>query len=72
MLFIDEQLGHAAHYSADLVLNQNAFADEGLYPRRDASTRLLLGPRFALLRHEFVEWRGWEREIPPAQPDGFS
>jgi|HubBroStandDraft_6_1064221.scaffolds.fasta_scaffold157942_1 UDP-2,4-diacetamido-2,4,6-trideoxy-beta-L-altropyranose hydrolase len=63
VLFIDDN-GHAAPYSADLVLNQNAYADEALYPRRDASTRLLLGPRFALLRHEFVEWRGWEREIP--------
>jgi UDP-2,4-diacetamido-2,4,6-trideoxy-beta-L-altropyranose hydrolase len=63
VLFIDDN-GHAGHYSADLVLNQNAHANEALYPSRDASTRLLLGPRFAMLRREFNEWRGWQREIP--------
>jgi UDP-2,4-diacetamido-2,4,6-trideoxy-beta-L-altropyranose hydrolase len=63
VLFIDDN-GHAEHYSADLVLNQNAHANEGFYPSRDASTRLLLGPRFAMLRREFTEWRGWNREIP--------
>jgi UDP-2,4-diacetamido-2,4,6-trideoxy-beta-L-altropyranose hydrolase len=63
VLFIDDY-GHARHYSADLVLNQNAHAREAFYPSRDASTRLLLGPRFAMLRHEFTSWRGWKREIP--------
>jgi UDP-2,4-diacetamido-2,4,6-trideoxy-beta-L-altropyranose hydrolase len=63
VLFIDDN-GHAGHYSADLVLNQNAHASEAFYPSRDASTRLLLGPRFAMLRREFAEWRGWKREIP--------
>ncbi|HLM79593.1 MAG TPA: UDP-2,4-diacetamido-2,4,6-trideoxy-beta-L-altropyranose hydrolase [Terriglobales bacterium] len=63
VLFIDDN-GHAGHYSADLVLNQNAHAREDFYPRRDASTRLLLGPRFAMLRREFTSWRGWNREIP--------
>jgi UDP-2,4-diacetamido-2,4,6-trideoxy-beta-L-altropyranose hydrolase len=63
VLFIDDN-GHAGHYSADLVLNQNAHANEAFYPSRDASTRLLLGPRFAMLRREFTEWRGWNRDIP--------
>src|SRR5712692_1901785 len=63
VLFIDDN-GLAAHYSADLVLNQNAHAREAFYPSRDASTRLLLGPRFAMLRREFTAWRGWKREIP--------
>ena len=63
VLFVDDN-GHAAHYSADLVLNQNAHASETLYPSRDASTRLLLGPRYAMLRREFTKWRGWTREIP--------
>ena len=62
VLFIDDN-GHAGHYSADLVLNQNAHAREDFYPRRDASTQLLLGPRFAMLRREFTSWRGWNREI---------
>jgi UDP-2,4-diacetamido-2,4,6-trideoxy-beta-L-altropyranose hydrolase len=63
VLFIDDN-GHAGHYSADLVLNQNVHAREACYPSRDASTRLLLGPRFAMLRREFTSWRGWNREIP--------
>ena len=63
VLFIDDN-GHAGHYSADLVLNQNAHANEARYSNRDASTRLLLGPRFAMLRREFTEWREWNREIP--------
>jgi UDP-2,4-diacetamido-2,4,6-trideoxy-beta-L-altropyranose hydrolase len=61
VLFIDDN-GHAGHYSADLVLNQNAHANDGFYPSRDASTRLLLGPRFAMLRREFTSWREWKRE----------
>jgi UDP-2,4-diacetamido-2,4,6-trideoxy-beta-L-altropyranose hydrolase len=63
VLFIDDN-GHAGHYSADLVLNQNAHAREAFYPSREAATRLLLGPRFAMLRREFKSWRGWNREIP--------
>jgi UDP-2,4-diacetamido-2,4,6-trideoxy-beta-L-altropyranose hydrolase len=63
VLFIDDN-GHAIHYSADLVLNQNAHASENFYPNREAYTRLLLGPRFALLRREFASWRKWKREIP--------
>jgi UDP-2,4-diacetamido-2,4,6-trideoxy-beta-L-altropyranose hydrolase len=63
VLFIDDN-GHAGHYSADLVLNQNAHANEASYSNRDASTRMLLGPRFAMLRREFTSWREWKRETP--------
>jgi len=63
LLFIDD-IGHAEHYSADLVLNQNIHAHEGLYPNREPYTRLLLGTRYVLLRREFLKWRGWKREIP--------
>lgn len=63
VLFIDDN-GRAGRYSADLVLNQNAHAREDFYPNRDASTRLLLGPRFAMLRREFTSRRRWNREIP--------
>jgi len=63
LLFIDDN-GHAGHYSADLVLNQNIHADEDLYPNREPYTRLLLGTRYVLLRREFLKWRGWKREIP--------
>ena len=63
LLFVDDY-GHAEHYWADLVLNQNIYAHEDFYPSREAYTRLLLGTRYALLRREFFKWRGWQREIP--------
>jgi len=63
ILWIDDY-GHAAHYYADLVLNQNIFANASLYTHREPNTRLLLGTRYALLRREFKQWQGWQREIP--------
>jgi UDP-2,4-diacetamido-2,4,6-trideoxy-beta-L-altropyranose hydrolase len=65
VLFVDDN-GHAGHYAADLVLNQNVHADESLYPNREPYTRLLLGSRYAMLRREFQLWREWKRVIPPA------
>jgi UDP-2,4-diacetamido-2,4,6-trideoxy-beta-L-altropyranose hydrolase len=62
VLFLDDY-GHAASYSADLVLNQNAHASESMYATREPYTRLLLGPRYCLLRREFASWRGWKREV---------
>jgi UDP-2,4-diacetamido-2,4,6-trideoxy-beta-L-altropyranose hydrolase len=62
LLAVDDY-GHAKHYWADLVLNQNISARETLYPSREAYTRLLLGTLYALLRREFWPWRGWQREI---------
>jgi UDP-2,4-diacetamido-2,4,6-trideoxy-beta-L-altropyranose hydrolase len=64
VLFVDDN-GHAGHYCADLVLNQNVHADESLYVSREPYTQLLLGPRYALLRREFTRWRDWKREIVP-------
>jgi len=63
LLAVDDY-GHASHYSADLVLNQNIYAAESLYPSREATTRLLLGTRYALLRSEFWPWRAWQRTVP--------
>jgi UDP-2,4-diacetamido-2,4,6-trideoxy-beta-L-altropyranose hydrolase len=63
LLFIDDY-GHAEHYYADLVLNQNLSADQSLYPHRETKTQLLLGTDYALLRREFWQWRNWKREIP--------
>jgi UDP-2,4-diacetamido-2,4,6-trideoxy-beta-L-altropyranose hydrolase len=63
VLFVDDN-GHGGRYCADVVLNQNAHADESLYPNLGAATRLLLGPRFAMLRREFKSWSGWKRDIP--------
>lgn len=63
LLAIDDY-GHAGHYVADLVLNQNIYADESLYPSRAPTTELLLGTDYVLLRREFLPWKGWRRTIP--------
>ena len=63
LLTIDDN-AELDYYAADLVLNQNAHASPSLFENRSSNTRLLLGPRFALLRDEFVAYRGWSREIP--------
>jgi UDP-2,4-diacetamido-2,4,6-trideoxy-beta-L-altropyranose hydrolase len=62
ILFLDD-FGHAGHYCSDLVLNQNVSVDERVYEHREPYTRLLLGPRYCLLRREFNAWREWRREI---------
>jgi UDP-2,4-diacetamido-2,4,6-trideoxy-beta-L-altropyranose hydrolase len=64
VLFLDDY-GHAARYSADLLLNQNAYANEEMYAARETHVRRLLGPRYCLLRREFNSWRGWRRKIAP-------
>jgi UDP-2,4-diacetamido-2,4,6-trideoxy-beta-L-altropyranose hydrolase len=61
LLFLDDY-GHANGYCADLVLNYNAYASPDSYQQLGSQTRLLLGPRYVLLRREFNAWRGWKRE----------
>jgi UDP-2,4-diacetamido-2,4,6-trideoxy-beta-L-altropyranose hydrolase len=63
VLFLDDY-GHARQYSADVVLNQSVSAHSLFYSNRSEDTRLLLGPRYALLRREFGPWRDWKRTIP--------
>lgn len=63
------QFDGAARYPicADWVLNMSPTASENLYeklkPRKD--TCLLLGPRYALLRREFKQWRFPARKNRP-------
>jgi UDP-2,4-diacetamido-2,4,6-trideoxy-beta-L-altropyranose hydrolase len=64
ILFVDDY-GHATHYCADLVLNQNLSAHPDLYRNREPYTRLLLGPQYCLLRREFNAWWNWRRETSP-------
>ncbi len=64
VLFLDDY-GHAQHYSADLVLNQNVHANVQMYGAIESYTRLLLGPRYCLLRREFTAWRDWKRKVSP-------
>lgn len=63
-LFCIDDYGHASHYYADVVLNQNISADESLYKSREPYTRLKLGTQFVFLRREFLPWRSWKRTTP--------
>ena len=63
-LLVVDDYGHAAHYYADLILNQNLYAAPSFYPSREPHTRLLLGTRHALLREQFQKYLNWQREIP--------
>lgn len=63
LLFIDD-FGHADHYYADIVLNQNIYADLSLYKSFEPKTRFLLGTNYVLLRKEFLKWVGFSRDIP--------
>ena len=65
-LLVFDDYGHAEHYYADIVLNQNiAVHSEDLYHSREAYTHLFLGTKYALLRREFWQWRDWQRAINP-------
>lgn len=61
VLLVDDQAA-APTYEADVVLNQNLGAERLAYACTQ-ETRLLLGPRYALLRRSFAPWRGWRRGI---------
>jgi len=63
LLVIDDN-GELESYSSELVLNQNVHARAEMYAKRAPSTRLLLGPRYALLRNEFTAYRNWARKVP--------
>ena len=62
VLCIDDY-GHAGDYCADIVLNQNLWATDRMYERREAHTSLLLGARYILLRREFLDAGAPDREI---------
>jgi len=60
LLWLDDD-ARTGSYCADLVLDQNVYADECKYRDRGPGTRLLLGSRWALLRREFLD-RGSARD----------
>lgn len=64
LLFVDDY-GHATHYYADIVLNQNIYASEAYYLNREPYTALLLGTDYTLLRCEFWAYQGWKRKPSP-------
>ena len=60
LLLVDDR-GYPDRCFADIILNQNMHASEKLYPKRESDTRLLLGPKYVLLRKEFLKWQHWRR-----------
>lgn len=62
VLVVDDG-GSCGPGGADMVLNQNLHAQEGMYRNLEGGAELLLGPKFAMLRREFNGWREWRREI---------
>lgn len=56
--------GGAEELSADLIVNQNLYADPSMYPSIGQATELLLGTRYTLLRKEFVTGAVQERRPP--------
>jgi UDP-2,4-diacetamido-2,4,6-trideoxy-beta-L-altropyranose hydrolase len=62
VLFLDDY-GHAQHYFVDFVLNQNVCASADSYLHKEPQTRLLLGPKYCLLRREFAASQNWKREV---------
>ena len=62
-LLVIDDTAHLPHYHADIILNQNLGAEQLTYSC-DPDTQLLLGPRYVLLRPEFLPYRNWQRPIP--------
>jgi spore coat polysaccharide biosynthesis predicted glycosyltransferase SpsG len=56
-------MAHLKHYYADIVLNQNLYAEQ-LHYIGEPYTRWLLGTHYVLLRREFLARQNWKREIP--------
>lgn len=65
-LLVIDDIANRDHDS-DLLLDQNLHStpEERYRDRVPRRCRMLLGPRFALLRSEFALWRGWRRNISP-------
>ena len=62
-LLVVDDFNHLNRYDCDVLLNQNIGADRLVYTTSD-DTRKLLGPRFALVRSEFLTVRDKKRETP--------
>lgn len=64
LLVVDDN-GAAGRYCADLILNQNLSARKRMYARHSPGAKLLLGPRYALVRRQFGRRASHERRCAP-------
>jgi len=62
-LLVIDDTAHLDRYHANVVLNPNPDAESLSYDCMPG-TRFLRGPRYSLLRSEFLSWRNWERSFP--------
>lgn len=62
-LLVVDDYGHLPAYECDILLNQNLGAETLPY-KLNADAVRLFGPRYALLRPEFLPWRDQARNIP--------
>lgn len=62
-LLVVDDFGHAEHHHADLLLNQNIYADRSDYGESKPES-LLLGPRFVLMRDEFSSIETNKKRVP--------
>jgi UDP-2,4-diacetamido-2,4,6-trideoxy-beta-L-altropyranose hydrolase len=63
LLLVDDH-GAFAPYHCDIVLNANVYASDAMYSDHQGRTRFLLGPRYALLRREFLAAKREHAEVP--------
>jgi len=54
-LWVDDH-GECSPYKCDIALNTNPYASDSMYPQRAKRTCFLLGPKYALLRREFLDF----------------
>lgn len=59
LLMVVDDFGHGEHFNADLVLNQNAYADDSRYHDLP-DTKVLCGMRYTMLKPEFRDH--WDRK----------
>jgi UDP-2,4-diacetamido-2,4,6-trideoxy-beta-L-altropyranose hydrolase len=62
-LLVIDDMNHLSYYHTDILLNQNIHAPDLKY-KCDADTTMLLGTSYALLRREFLKYRGFKRQTP--------
>jgi UDP-2,4-diacetamido-2,4,6-trideoxy-beta-L-altropyranose hydrolase len=55
LLWVDDH-GQCSRYKCDIVLNTSPYASDAMYPQREKRTCFLLGPKYALLRREFLDF----------------
>jgi UDP-2,4-diacetamido-2,4,6-trideoxy-beta-L-altropyranose hydrolase len=63
LLLMDDD-ERSASRKCDIILNADPHASEAMYAQRSEQTRLLLGPRYALLRQEFLDFPKGHPSIP--------